>query len=186
MIYLSNSVAILDACVLYPAPLRDLLLSFADKGLFNPKWSDEIQNEWSRNLLLNRPDLSKAQLQQTIGAMNIAFPDSNVENFTSLISSIKLPDPDDRHVVAAAIRSKADFIITFNLKDFPKSIEREYGLEILHPDEFLCVVYDLNPEKAEDAFTTMVNRLKNPPKSKTEVLQILSKCNLDRIIQKIT
>jgi predicted nucleic acid-binding protein len=186
MIYDSNSVAILDACVLYPAPLRDLLLSFADKGLFNPKWSDEIQNEWSRNLLSNRPDLSKAQLQKTIEAMNSAFPDSNVENFTSFIYNIKLPDPDDRHVVAAAIRSKADFIVTYNLKDFPKSIENEYGIEILHPDEFLCNIYDSNPEKAQNAFMNMVNRLKNPPKSKTEVIQILSKCYLDNIIQKIT
>lgn len=186
MINSSTSLAFLDACVLYPAPLRDLLLSFADNGLFNPKWSGEIQNEWSRNLLLNRPDLNKAQLQQTIEAMNMAFPDSNVDNFDFLIPSIKLPDPNDRHVVAAAIHSKVDYIVTYNLKDFPKTIESEYGFEILHPDDFLCIVYELNSEKAQDAFDNMVNRLKNPPKSKTEVIQIRSKCNLDRIIQKIT
>lgn len=163
MIYSSNFIAVLDACVLYPVPLRDLLLSLADNGLFKPKWSAEIQDEWSQNLLLNRPDLNKEQLQLTIEAMNTGFPDSNVDRYGSLISSITLPDPYDRHVVAAAIRSKADVIVTYNLKDFPKSIEEEYNIEIQHPDDFLTNVYDLHPEKGKEAFRKMVKRLKNPP-----------------------
>lgn len=185
MIYSSNFIAILDACVLYPAPLRDLLLSFADKNLFKPKWTGEIQNEWSRNLLINRPDLSLRQLQLTIAAMNDAFPDSNVDNFSSLISGIKLPDPEDRHVVAAVLRSNANVIVTFNLRDFPKSIEDEYDIYIQHPDEFLCNVYDLHPEKAREAFIKMVQTLKNPPKSKSEVLKVLSQSRLTRIIEKL-
>lgn len=185
MIYSSNFIAILDACVLYPAPLRDLLLSLADHGLYKPKWSGLIQDEWSRNLLLNRPDLNKRQLELTIEVMNDAFPDSNVDKFDSLIPGIKLPDPDDRHVVAAAIRSKADVIVTYNLKDFPKSIENEYDIEIQHPDEFLCNVYDLHSIKAKEAFIKMVKRLKNPPKSQSEVLEILSKSDLKRIIEKL-
>lgn len=185
MIYSSNFIAILDACVLYPAPVRDLLLSLADNGLFKPKWSAEIQDEWSRNLLLNRTDLNKGQLQLTIEAMNAAFPDSNVDKFDSLIPAISLPDPDDRHVVAAAIRSKADVIVTYNLKHFPKSIEEEYNIEIQHPDVFLANVYDLHPEKAKDAFRKMVRRLKNPPKSYSEVLDTLSKSDLSRIIDKL-
>lgn len=185
MIYSSNFIAILDACVLYPAPVRDLLLSLADNGLYKPKWSEEIQDEWSRNLLLNRPDLNIGQLQLTIEAMNDAFPDSNIDKFASLIPSIILPDPNDRHVVAAAIRSKADVIVTYNLKDFPKSIEHEYDIEIQHPDEFLCNVYDLHPEKAREAFAKMVKRLKNPPKSQSEVLETLSKSDLKRIIEKL-
>ncbi len=185
MIYSSNFIAILDACVLYPAPVRDLLLSLADNGLYKPKWSEKIQDEWSRNLLLNRPDLNKGQLQLTIEAMNDAFPDSNVEKFDSLISGINLPDPNDRHVVAAAIRSKADVIVTYNLKDFPRSIENEYDIEIQHPDEFLCNVYDLHPEKAKEAFAKMVKRLKKPPKSQSQVLETLSKSDLKRIIEKL-
>lgn len=155
-----------------------------DNGLFKPKWSEVIQDEWSRNLLLNRPDLNIEQLQLTIEAMNDAFPDSNVEKFDSIIPSIKLPDPKDRHVVAAAIRSKADVIVTYNLKDFPRSIEDEYGIKIQHPDDFLCNVYDLHPEKAKEAFDKMVNRLKNPPKSQSQVLETLSKSDLKRIIEK--
>ncbi len=185
MIYSSNFVAILDACVLYPAPVRDLLLSLAENRLYKPKWSSEIQNEWSENLLLNRPDLKKGQLDLTIEAMNAAFPDSNVENFESLISGISLPDPDDRHVVAAAIRSKADVIVTYNLKDFPSSIEKEYDIEIQHPDIFLSNVYDLHPDKAKEAFNKMVKRLKKPPKSHSEVLETLSKSDLNRIIEKL-
>lgn len=185
MIYSSNFIAVLDACVLYPAPVRDLLLSLADNGLYKPKWSTEIQDEWSRNLLLNRPDLKKGQLQLTIEAMNIAFPDSNVDKYGSLISGITLPDPNDRHVVAAAIRSKADVIVTYNLKDFPKSIEKEYDIEIQHPDIFLSNVYDLNPDKAKEAFRKMVKRLKNPPKSLIEVLDTLSKSDLKEIIEKL-
>jgi predicted nucleic acid-binding protein len=185
MIYSSNFIAVLDACVLYPAPLRDLLLSFADYGLYKPKWSAEIQEEWSRNLLLNRPDLKKEQLQLTVESMNLAFPDSNVEKYVSLISGITLPDPDDRHVVAAAIRSKANVIVRFNLKDFPGSIEEEYDIEIQHPDDFLSKVYELHPEKAKDAFRKMVKRLKNPPKSYAEVLDALSRSDLKVIIEKL-
>ena len=185
MIYSSNLIAVLDACVLYPAPVRDLLLSLAANGLYKPKWSEEIQEEWSRNLLLNRPDLKKEQLQLTIESMNQAFPDSNVDKYSSLISSIKLPDPDDRHVVAAAIRSKANVIVTFNLKDFPSSIEREYAIGIQYPDIFLTNVYDIHPEKAKEAFRKMVQRLKNPPKSYSEVLDSLSKSDHKVIIEKL-
>lgn len=185
MIYSSRYIAILDACVLYPAPLSDLLLSLAADGLYKPKWSERIQNEWSRNLLKKRPDLSNQQLQLTIEAMNDGFPDSMVDKFDSLITGIKLPDPDDRHVVAAALRSKADVIVTYNLKDFPQSIENEYDIEIQHPDEFLNNVYDLHPEKAREAFVKMVQRLKNPPKTQAEVLTTLSKCDLERIVKKL-
>lgn len=157
----------------------------ADNVLYKPKWSEEIQEEWSRNLLLNRPDLNKGQLQLTIEAMNDAFPDSNVEKYDSLISGIMLPDPNDCHVVAAAIRSKADVLVTYNLKDFPKSLENEYNIKIQHPDEFLCNVYDLHPEKAKEAFAKMVKRLKNPPKSQTQVLETLSKSDLKKIIEKL-
>ena len=185
MIHSSSFIAILDACVLYPAPVRDLLLSFAQHGLFKPKWSTEIQNEWTRNLLLKRPDLNKSQLQLTIDAMNDAFPDSDVINFNSLVPSIELPNPNDRHVVAAAIRSKADVIVTYNLRDFPKSTERQYNIEIQHPDTFLSNVYDLHPEKAKEAFNKMVIRLRNPPKSPAEVLETLSKSDLKRTVKKL-
>ena len=106
----------MDACVLYPAPVRDVLLSFAAEGLFHAKWSDIIQDEWVSNLLKNRSDLKKEQLDQTVHAMNLAFPDATVKNFESLISGINIPDKDDRHIVACAIKCNADLIVTFNIK----------------------------------------------------------------------
>ncbi|MDP2189167.1 MAG: PIN domain-containing protein [Sphingobacteriaceae bacterium] len=185
MIYSSNFIAVLDACVLYPAPVRDLLLSLADVGLYKPKWTAEIQEEWSRNLLLNRADLKKEQLEATKHAMNMAFPDANVERYEGLISGITLPDPHDRHVVAAAIRSKADVIVTFNLKDFPKAIEAEFDIEILHPDVFLTNLHDLHPEKSKEAFGKMVQRLVNPRKSQEAVLDTLSKSGLKEMVTKL-
>ncbi len=120
MIIIPRFNAVLDACVLYPAPIRDILLNLAEQDLFSPKWSETIQEEWLRNLILNRPDLTRKKLERTVKAMNGAFPKAMVKSFNSLISSLELPDPDDRHVLAAAIKSEANLIITFNLKDFPQ------------------------------------------------------------------
>ena len=120
MLHSSKFTAILDANVLYPAPIRDLLLHLANVELYIPKWTEIIQEEWISNLLLKRTDLKRESLEKTKEAMNAAFPDSNITNFQEIIDSLSLPDKDDRHIVAAAIRSKADVIVTFNIKDFPK------------------------------------------------------------------
>ncbi len=104
----------LDACVLYPAPLRDLLLSLAAAGIYRAKWSQRIHDEWTGNLLGNRPDLDPGRLKVTCTRMNIAVPDSMVTGYEDVIESLNLPDPDDRHVLAVAIRSDADTIVTFN------------------------------------------------------------------------
>jgi predicted nucleic acid-binding protein len=186
MMYPSECIAVLDACVLYPAPLRDLLLSLAGEGLYRPKWSAEIQEEWLRNLLVNRPDLTEAQLSATVQAMNRAFPDATVENHRSLIQGISLPDPDDRHVVAAAIRAKADVIVTYNLKDFPDSVTKEFDVKVQHPDIFISNVFDLNPDKALDAFRKQVKRLRNPPRTFAEVLDTLRKAELKLVTERLT
>ena len=110
---------IFDACVLYPAPLRDILLRLATTGLFTAKWTDQIHDEWIRNAVKKRPEL-KDKLPRTRELMNRAVPDSLVTGYEFLIESLELPDSNDRHVLAAAIRSGAQAIVTFNLKDFPE------------------------------------------------------------------
>jgi len=185
MIHSPRFKVVLDACVLYPAPIRDILLSLAEEGLFQAKWSEIIQEEWLRNLLKNRPDLKRTQLNQTIEAMNIAFPDANVDGFEDLIPSIKIPDKDDRHVVACAIRCAADLIVTFNVKDFPNKELSKYDIEIQKPDELISNLIDINPKLACKAFNKMVKRLKNPKKTKDEVLTTLENCGLKESLAKL-
>ena len=171
---------VLDACVLYPAPVRDLLLTLAGSRLYQPLWSKEIQNEWKRNLLANRPDLSKDQLNWTIGRMNDSFPGADVAGYETYISSITLPDIDDRHFVAAAIKGKADVIVTFNLKDFPVSEIDPLVIKIVHPDNFVLNVVDLDEQTAVQGFKRMINRLKNPPLSDEDVLKALEKSGITK------
>jgi predicted nucleic acid-binding protein len=178
MIHSPRFIAVLDACVLYPVPIRDLLLSLASAGLYKPKWSALIQDEWSRNLLANRADLTAAQLQRTTTMMNTAFPDADVAGYEVFVSTLALPDPDDRHVLAAALRSQADVIVTTNLKDFPVPYIRTFDIEVQHPDEFIGNLIDLNPAQALEAFRQQVARLKNPPIAAAQVLDNLRKSSL--------
>ena len=163
-------VAVLDACVLYPAPIRDLLLHLASVGLYTPKWTETIHDEWTRNLLKNRKDLTAGQLRKTRLAMCAAFPDAEVGHIEPLIAVLQLPDPADRHVLAAAIRCQADVIVTANLKDFPAAVLAPYDVEAQHPDLFISNLIDLNPDKALEAFRAQVAFLKNPPKTPHQVL----------------
>ncbi len=121
----SNFTALYDACVLYPAPLRDLLMQLALTDLFRARWTEQIHDEWIRNLLKKRPDLTLQQLTRTKELMNSHVRDCLVTNYEYLIPSLELPDPDDRHVLAAAIQGNADVIVTTNLSDFPSSVIRK-------------------------------------------------------------
>ena len=96
-------IALYDACVLYPAPLRDLLMHLAMTDLYHAKWTNDIHDEWIRNVLANRPDLKRSQLERTRELMNKYVRDCLVEKYEHLILSLRLPDLNDRHVLAAAI-----------------------------------------------------------------------------------
>lgn len=184
MIHSPRFSAVLDACVLYPAPVRDILLNLAEQELLKPKWTEEIHDEWMKNLLRNRKDLKRKQLEATVEAMNSAFPDSLVENYSSLVSTLSLPDPKDRHILAAAIRCKADLIVTYNTNDFPYEQLTLFDIDVQHPDVFISNLIDLNHEKAIKAFQNQVRKLKNPPMTTPEVLESLRKCGLEQSIEK--
>lgn len=162
---------ILDACVLYPAPLRDLLLSLAADGVFRARWTSVIQDEWTRNVLKNRPDLEPELLRNTVQQMNNAIEDCLVENFEYLFETLSLPDQNDRHVLAAAIVGHADAIVTFNLKDFPEEITKVHGIEVLHPDDFLVAQYDLAPVRVLTIVKALRKRLRKPPKTAEELIE---------------
>lgn len=140
----SPFTAVYDACVLYPAPLRDLLIRLAGKGLYRAKWTAQIDEEWKRNLLKNRQDLTREKLDQVSRLMEAAVPDSIVTGHETLCAGLNLPDPDDAHVLAAAIRSNAEVIVTFNLKDFPATALTAFDVEAQHPDEFIMDLWDLD------------------------------------------
>lgn len=140
----SPFTAVYDACVLYPAPLRDLLMWLGLSGLYRARWSARIHEEWTRNLLKNRPDLTMEQLARTVALMDKAIPGALVTGHEVLCAELSLPDPDDRHVLAAAIRCKAEVIVTFNLKDFPVANLESFDIEAQHPDEFIIDLWDLD------------------------------------------
>lgn len=141
----------LDACVLYPAPLRDVLVSIAAAHLYRAQWTTQIHDEW----------------------------------IESLINKLELPDKNDRHVLAAAIYSKSDAIITFNQKDFPSHYLQNFDIDILHPDEFISELYDRSTIQFCECISRLRTRLRNPVIGASECLEILEKQGLVSTVKKL-
>jgi predicted nucleic acid-binding protein len=141
--------------------------------LYQPKWSAEIHDEWIRNVLHNRPDLKRAQLERTRELMNAYGGDCLVTRYRQYVSKVTLPDPDDRHVVAVAIASKAGIIVTFNLSDFPVSALADHGIEAVHPDDFVLTLYQNAPERVLGLLRLHRSALRNPPKTASEYIDTL-------------
>lgn len=174
--------ALYDACVLYPAPLRDLLMWLSISGLFRARWTEGILDEWTRNLLVNRPDLTRDQLDRTRRLMNASVMDCLVTGYEHLMDGLQLPDPDDRHVLAAAIRGQASVIVTTNLRDFPADYIGQFGIEAQHPDEFIMHLVDLSPGTVCAVAKRHRSSLRNPPKTADEYLTTLAKQQLPRTV----
>lgn len=170
-------VAVYDACVLYPAPVRDLLMEIAISDLVRARWTERIHQEWMSSLVKDRPDI-KQRIHQTRTLMDAVIPDALVTHYESLIDGITLPDPKDRHVLAAAIKCGAQIIVTANLKDFPPEFLAPYGIEALHPDEFIEHQFGLNQGAVIACAKRIRARLQNPEKSADEYLEILSSSRL--------
>ena len=167
---MANFVVVYDACVLYPAPLRDLLLRLAGVGLFRARWTDEIHEEWMRNVLRDRRDLNPELLERTRRLMDRAVPDCLVTGYQGLIEQVELPDLDDRHVLAAAIRCQASAIVTYNLRDFPKDHLTPYGIEPLHPDDFVAAQFELAPATVGKTVRDQRLSSRNPKQTVRELL----------------
>ncbi len=139
-------VAIYDACILYPFHLRNIIVQAAVDRLVHARWTEEIHDEWMRNLVGKAPSLSIERLEATKRLMNIALPAATVTGYDRHIQTVSLPDPDDRHVVAAAIEANASHILTWNLRDFPAGDLKKHGLVRQTPDAFLAGLYDQVPQ----------------------------------------
>jgi len=160
-------------------------MELALTDLFRAKWSHMIHDEWIRAILKNRPDLTAEKLKRTRDLMDIHVRDCLVENFEDLIPALKLPDPKDNHVLAAAIRGRADVIVTYNLKDFPDKVLGRYGIAAQHPDEFLTHLLDLAPGNVCAAAKTHRNRLGNPGKTVDQYLEALERQALNEFVAKL-
>jgi len=174
--------AIFDACVLYPAPLRDFLLHLAEDELIDSYWSEEIREEWIRSLLRNRPDLKRENLERTCREMDFHFPDSLVQGYKSIIPTLTLPDPNDRHVLAAAIFMKVKYIVTFNLTDFPPSALQPYQVEAISPDNFVMQVIKYNSKYLIETVARHRAVLTRLPKTVDEYLATLEKQGLPKTV----
>jgi len=175
---MSGSKAVLDANVLYSAPVRDLMLSLAMEKLFEPLWSTEIQNEWIENLLNKRKDLTRNQLIKAHKAMNTAFPNAEHDDYQEYLEQCKLPDKKDHHVLALALSQKAPLIVSFNQKDFPMNSLKQHLISCLDPDSFACKLFEEDKKLVLLAFTNMQKRLKSPPITEERLLEIYTHVGL--------
>ena len=166
-------VAVLDACVLYPPSLRDLFMRLASALVYQPRWTEEIHAEWMRNVLEDRPQLTPAQLERTRRLMDRISDESLVIGYEAHVPALFLPDPDDRHVLAAAIQAKAGVIVTFNLSDFPKAALAPFGVRALHPDAYLTALFEDAPELFLLAVRDHRAALTRPPKTAEAYLETL-------------
>lgn len=174
---MADYTALFDACVLFPQTIRDVLLSLARTELFRARWSADINDEWTRNRLARNPEQA-AQIRRTLELVNASVPDCLVTGYEPLIEGIVLPDPTDRHVVAAAIVGRADVIVTTNMRHFPAETLSPFNIVVQHPDEFVVHQFSLDQGKVLSAFKVMRGRLTRPPMSADEFLANLERKGL--------
>lgn len=172
-------VVVLDANVLYPFRVRDVLLRFAEVGLYRARWSQQILDEWTRNLIERKPHLEQSVRSQ-LGAMARAFPEAMIDGYENLVEGLSLPDEKDRHVLAAAIKAGAQHIITENLKDFPGEATEPYGIEAVSADDFLVSTFELYPTEAIVTLRKMRKSYQNPSMNPNEFLTDLMRVGLAR------
>lgn len=150
--------------------------------LFKAHWTQKIHDEWKNALLRNNSDMRPELLDRTQQLMDEHVGDALVTGYESLIETLSLPDPDDRHVLAAAIHSNAGAIITHNLKDFPEESLSPYHIEALHPDEFIYLQIEISASHCLSAFKAQRMALKSPPMEVEEFLTCLQRQQLPKTV----
>ncbi len=159
-LYPDRFAVVLDACVLGGALRRNMLLSLAGAGLFRPQWSNRILDETEKAISQITKGDSDGSRQRA--EIERAFPEALVTGFETFEDKLGLPDPDDNHVLAAAIETAAAVIVTDNLKHFPASALDPYSIEARSADDFIADAVDLHPGAAIFALNQMRERFNNP------------------------
>jgi hypothetical protein len=170
--------AFLDASVLYPVSLRHLLMRLALASLFQPQWSAHVHEEWIRAVLRDNLHIPATRLWALRDAMDQRIDDAVVVGYEPLVETLTLPDPDDRHVLAAAITGGATIILTRNLCDFPPSAVEPHGVTAWHPDPFIRQFLDVDPESVVGAVRDQHASLINPPVPMPELLGLFERIGL--------
>jgi predicted nucleic acid-binding protein len=165
-------VALLDANVLYPIRLCDILLTVAETEVFQVRWSEEILEEAERNVKQNIPTTDTPAISRRFRDMRDAFEEAMVTGYEAL-KPIMTNHPKDRHVLAAAVAGRADVIVTVNLDDFPREACEPYDMDVQHPDEFLCNQWELDEEIMAAAIERRLEDYSNPPLSLERFMQFL-------------
>ena len=178
-------IVVYDACVLHSAPLRDLLIRIAQAGIVRARWSDTILDECFGSILARRPDVNPASLRRTRELMTEAVRDCMITGYQTLIPAISLPDPGDRHVVAAAVRAGAQAIVTFNTRHFPSDSLAAFDVEAKHPDDFVLESLDLAPGRIAGIIADQAADLRHPPQTANEVLDTLAALGLSRAVARL-
>jgi predicted nucleic acid-binding protein len=172
--------ALLDASVLYSATMRSVLLYLGRFGLFRPLWSEAIEEEWTRAVLRRQQDGAASRLRRACHLMNHELPSARIVGFAPLVPALTLPDPDDRHVLAAAIHGAAQFIVTMNLRDFPKRVLGLHGVAGVHPDRFALSLIEQDAGIALRAFAADRARMAGPPLDRDAYLALVGRAGLRR------
>lgn len=172
--------ALLDACVLFPIALADTLLRLAESDLYRPLWSKRILDEMVSAIEEIHPGLADGPAHGRADTMDRAFDDACVAGWEPLVQGIPLPDEDDRHVVAAALRGQADIIVTANLSDFPANLLEPLGLEAQGPDEFLLNQLDLDPDVVIRVLHAQAAATHRPAITFDALVEHLSRCGVPR------
>lgn len=172
-----------DACVLYSPSIRDILLYIALSDGVCAHWSEDIHEEWIHAILRNRPDITRSQLSRARRAMDASATKGGLtKGYEKLISTLDLPDQNDRHVLALAIHANCSLIVTFNLIDFPSRILSTYGIDAICPDEFVFRLSQSNSIEVISAARLHRSSLKRPPKTVHEFLETLEKQGLEKTV----
>jgi len=177
----SPPVALYDACVLYPFDLRNLLIQLAVDRLVDARWSDEIHEEWIRNLVKDGR-APRERLEKTRDLMKQVLPDATVTEYEHRIADITLKDPDDRHVVAAAAQGGASVIVTWNVRDFAQAELERHGLRKLKPDAFLLELFEADPAAVAASVENARLNLSKSKISPDEYMAVLRRQKLERFV----
>ncbi len=179
------SIAVFDACILYPFHLRNIVVQAAVDRLIEARWTDAIHDEWIRNLAVDTPTIPIERLLITRRLMNDALPGATVIGYEDLIPMVSLPDPDDRHVVAAAIVARASVILTWNLRDFPATALKKYGLHRQTPDAVLAELYDQSPDLTAGSLANARRNLNKSRVSASDFIDILDNQKLKNLAKRV-